>query len=65
MTLVVMTAGKGSRFGGMKKIARIGPSGEALVVTYADDVAAVRDEIAASSPPAGTRRASGGDGDRL
>ena len=47
MTLVVMTAGKGSRFGGMKKIARIGPSGEALVVTYADDVAAVRDEIAA------------------
>ena len=30
MTLVVMAAGKGSRFGGMKQVAEIGPSGEAL-----------------------------------
>jgi hypothetical protein len=30
MTLVVMAAGRGSRFGGMKQVTRIGPSGEAL-----------------------------------
>ena len=30
MTLVVMAAGRGSRFGGMKQVARLGPSGEAL-----------------------------------
>ena len=30
MTLVVMAAGRGSRFGGMKQVAGIGPSGEAL-----------------------------------
>jgi hypothetical protein len=30
MTLVVMAAGRGSRFGGMKQIAPIGPSGESL-----------------------------------
>lgn len=30
MTLVVMAAGRGSRFGGMKQVAQIGPSGEAL-----------------------------------
>ena len=30
MTLVVMAAGRGSRFGGMKQVAEIGPSGEAL-----------------------------------
>lgn len=30
MTLVVMAAGRGSRFGGMKQVATIGPSGEAL-----------------------------------
>ncbi len=30
MTLVVMAAGRGSRFGGMKQVARIGPSGESL-----------------------------------
>ena len=31
MTLVVMAAGRGSRFGGMKQVAGIGPSGEALL----------------------------------
>ncbi len=31
MTLVVMAAGRGSRFGGMKQLAEIGPSGEALL----------------------------------
>lgn len=31
MTLVVMAAGRGSRFGGMKQVAEIGPSGEALI----------------------------------
>lgn len=31
LTLVVMAAGKGSRFGGMKQVAEIGPSGEALL----------------------------------
>jgi NDP-sugar pyrophosphorylase family protein len=31
MTLVVMAAGRGSRFGGMKQVAKVGPSGEALV----------------------------------
>lgn len=31
MTLVVMAAGRGSRFGGMKQVAEIGPSGEALL----------------------------------
>src|SRR5918998_1635203 len=31
MTLVVMAAGRGSRFGGMKQVAGIGPSGEALM----------------------------------
>lgn len=31
MTLVVMAAGKGSRFGGMKQVAEIGPSGESLM----------------------------------
>jgi NDP-sugar pyrophosphorylase family protein len=30
MTLVVMAAGRGSRFGGMKQVAGLGPSGEAL-----------------------------------
>ncbi|MDQ4090409.1 MAG: NTP transferase domain-containing protein [Actinomycetota bacterium] len=30
MTLVVMAAGRGSRFGGMKQVAQIGPSGESL-----------------------------------
>jgi CTP:molybdopterin cytidylyltransferase MocA len=30
MTLVVMAAGRGSRFGGMKQVAEVGPSGEAL-----------------------------------
>lgn len=30
MTLVVMAAGRGSRFGGMKQVAEIGPSGESL-----------------------------------
>lgn len=30
MTLVVMAAGRGSRFGGMKQLAGIGPAGEAL-----------------------------------
>ena len=30
MTLVVMAAGRGSRFGGMKQVAAIGPDGEAL-----------------------------------
>ena len=30
LTLVVMAAGRGSRFGGMKQVAEIGPSGEAL-----------------------------------
>ena len=30
MTLVVMAAGRGSRFGGMKQVAPIGPNGEAL-----------------------------------
>lgn len=30
MTLVVMAAGRGSRFGGMKQVAAIGPHGEAL-----------------------------------
>lgn len=30
MTLVVMAAGRGSRFGGMKQVAGVGPSGEAL-----------------------------------
>ncbi len=30
MTLVVMAAGRGSRFGGMKQVAPIGPSGESL-----------------------------------
>ena len=30
MTLVVMAAGRGSRFGGMKQVAGIGPAGEAL-----------------------------------
>jgi hypothetical protein len=30
MTLVVMAAGRGSRFGGMKQVAEMGPSGEAL-----------------------------------
>jgi len=30
LTLVVMAAGRGSRFGGMKQVAGIGPSGEAL-----------------------------------
>ncbi len=30
MTLVVMAAGRGSRFGGMKQVAGIGPSGESL-----------------------------------
>jgi hypothetical protein len=31
MTLVVMAAGRGSRFGGMKQVAEMGPSGEALL----------------------------------
>ena len=31
LTLVVMAAGRGSRFGGMKQLAEIGPSGEALL----------------------------------
>jgi hypothetical protein len=31
MSLVVMAAGRGSRFGGMKQVAEIGPSGEALL----------------------------------
>jgi hypothetical protein len=31
MTLVVMAAGKGSRFGGMKQVAELGPSGEAML----------------------------------
>ena len=31
LTLVVMAAGRGSRFGGMKQVAEIGPSGEALI----------------------------------
>ncbi len=31
MTLVVMAAGRGSRFGGMKQVAEIGPAGEALL----------------------------------
>src|SRR5947209_2327110 len=31
MTLVVMSAGRGSRFGGMKQVAEMGPSGEALL----------------------------------
>ena len=31
LTLVVMAAGRGSRFGGMKQVAQIGPSGEALL----------------------------------
>ena len=31
MTLVVMAAGRGSRFGGLKQVAGIGPSGEALL----------------------------------
>ncbi len=31
MALVVMAAGRGSRFGGMKQLAEIGPSGEALL----------------------------------
>ncbi len=31
MTLVVMAAGRGSRFGGMKQVARVGPAGEALL----------------------------------
>ena len=30
LTLVVMAAGRGSRFGGMKQVAQIGPSGESL-----------------------------------
>lgn len=30
MTLVVMAAGRGSRFGGMKQVAGVGPGGEAL-----------------------------------
>lgn len=30
MTLVVMAAGRGSRFGGMKQVAAIGPAGESL-----------------------------------
>jgi hypothetical protein len=30
MTLVVMAAGRGSRFGGMKQVAGLGPSGESL-----------------------------------
>ena len=30
MTLVVMAAGRGSRFGGMKQVAEIGPAGESL-----------------------------------
>src|SRR5918911_1511445 len=30
LTLVVMAAGRGSRFGGMKQVAPMGPSGEAL-----------------------------------
>jgi hypothetical protein len=30
MTLVVMAAGRGSRFGGMKQVAGLGPTGEAL-----------------------------------
>ena len=31
LTLVVMAAGRGSRFGGMKQVAEIGPAGEALI----------------------------------
>ncbi len=31
MTLVVMAAGRGSRFGGMKQVAVVGPSGESLL----------------------------------
>lgn len=31
MTLVVMAAGRGSRFGGMKQVAALGPSGESLL----------------------------------
>ncbi len=31
MTLVVMAAGRGSRFGGLKQVAEIGPSGESLM----------------------------------
>ena len=46
MTLVVMAAGRGSRFGGMKQLAEIGPSGEALL-DYAvhDGVRAGFDEV--------------------
>mgnify|MGYP000938347883 FL=1 len=31
MDLVVMAAGMGSRFGGMKQLAGVGPSGEAIM----------------------------------
>ena len=31
LTLVVMAAGMGSRFGGLKQVAAVGPNGEAIV----------------------------------
>lgn len=67
MTLVVMAAGRGSRFGGMKQVAGIGPSGEALF-DYAvydalrcgfNDVVFV---VSESSRPAMEAHAQGGCG---
>ncbi len=45
-TLVVMAAGLGSRFGGMKQVAKVGPSGEALLDYSAyDAIRAGFDEV--------------------
>lgn len=46
LTLVVMAAGRGSRFGGMKQVAAIGPSGEALLdYSVYDAIRAGFDEV--------------------
>lgn len=67
MTLVVMAAGRGSRFGGMKQVAEIGPSGEALL-DYAtfdarrsgfDDVVFVVSEASAEAVEAHVSRGCG------
>ena len=67
MTLVVMAAGRGSRFGGMKQVAEIGPSGEALLDYAAfdarrsgfDDVVFVVSEASAEAVEAHVSRGCG------
>ena len=51
MTLVVMAAGLGSRYGGVKQIERLGPDGE-ILMEYA-----IYDALCAGLPPEDIRQA--------